>query len=83
VMLLPRPALALGIDATPLTGRLVAAMTGEDPEFILALMEGLRSDLLPAGEDAAKLLGVSLHSVDTAVECALREWETVEPLAAR
>jgi len=83
LMLLPRPALALGIEATALTGRVVAAVTGEDPEFILPLMEGLTSDLLPAEDHAAELLGVSLHSVEAAIECALREWETVEPLAAR
>lgn len=83
LMLLPRPGLALGIDATPVTARLVAAITGEDPEFILPLMEGLHSDLLPAEDRAAELLGVSLHSVDAAIECALREWEAVEPLAAR
>jgi uncharacterized protein YbjT (DUF2867 family) len=83
LMLLQRPALAMRIDATPLTARLAAAMTGEDIEFILPLMESLHSDLLPAEDRTAELLGVSLHSVDAAVECALREWEIVEPLAAR
>ncbi len=68
---------------TPLTARLAAALTGEDPELILPLMEGLECDLLAAGDYAAELLGVELHSFDDAVECALREWEAVEPLAAR
>jgi hypothetical protein len=51
--------------------------------MILALMDGLQSDLLPADDRAAELLGVQLHSLDAAIECALREWEAVEPLAAR
>ncbi len=50
---------------------------------MLPLMEGLEGDLLPANDHAAELLEVELHSFDSAVECALREWEAVEPLAAR
>jgi hypothetical protein len=46
-------------------------------------MESLTGDLLPRGEDPAKLLGVDLHSFDSAVEHALGEWERSEPLAAR
>jgi uncharacterized protein YbjT (DUF2867 family) len=82
-MLLHRPVLAIGPTMTPLTARLAATLAGEDPEFILPLMESLQSDLLPADDDAARLLGVSLHRTDSAIECALREWEAVEPLAAR
>jgi hypothetical protein len=47
------------------------------------LMEGLQGDLLSADDHAAELLGVKLHSFDAAVEHALREWEELEPLAAR
>ncbi len=83
LLLLHRPTFAIGIGATPLTARLAAALGGEDPELILALMDGLQSDLLPAEHRTAELLGVQLHSLDAAVECALREWEAVEPLAAR
>ncbi len=68
---------------TPLTARIAAALSGEDPELILALMDGLESDLLPAADRAAELLGVQLHSIDAAIERALREWEAIEPLAAR
>ncbi len=68
---------------TPLTARLAAALAGEDPALVLPLMEGLECDLLAAADHAAELLGVELHSFDGAVECALREWEAVEPLAAR
>jgi len=83
LMLLPRPALALRANITPVTARVVAALTDEDPEFILPLMESLQSDLLPADDHAAELLGVTLHRTDAAIECALREWEVIEPLAAR
>jgi uncharacterized protein YbjT (DUF2867 family) len=83
LLLLRRPTLTVGLTMTPLTARLAAALAHEDPEFILPLMESLRSDLLPAEDHAAELLGVRLHSPDAAIECALREWEAVEPLAAR
>jgi uncharacterized protein YbjT (DUF2867 family) len=82
-LLLRRPTFGLRVTMTPLAGRLTAVLAGEDPELTIALMEGLQSDLLPAGEDAAELLGVQLHTFQAAVECALREWETIEPLAAR
>jgi uncharacterized protein YbjT (DUF2867 family) len=83
LMLLARPTLRLGVSMTPLTAQLAAALAGEDPELVVALMEGLEGDLLPADDRAAALLGVELHSFDAAVEHALREWEAVEPLAAR
>lgn len=82
-LLLGRPTLSLALAATPLTARIAAALADEDPELILALMEGLQSDLIPAGDRAAELLGVQLHTLDAAIECALREWEATEPLAAR
>jgi uncharacterized protein YbjT (DUF2867 family) len=82
-LLLGRPTLSLALSATPLAARLAAALSHEDPELILALMEGLQSDLLPAEDHAAELLGVQLHTLDAAVERSLREWEAVEPLAAR
>ena len=83
LLLLPRPTLGLRVTMTPLAARLAAALSGEDPALILALMEGLQGDLLPRDDHAAELLGVQLHSFDDAVEHALREWEAVEPLAAR
>ncbi len=83
LLLLSRPTLGLRVTMTPLTARLAATLTGEDPELILPLMEGLEGDLLGADDHAEELLGVELHSFDDAVECALREWEAVEPLAAR
>jgi uncharacterized protein YbjT (DUF2867 family) len=89
LMLLARPAVGLGVNATVLTARVAAAIAEEDPELVGALMESLQTDLLPGGPDedaylrAAELLRVDLHSFDSSVECSLREWESVEPLAAR
>jgi uncharacterized protein YbjT (DUF2867 family) len=83
LLLLARPTLAVKLRMTPLTARLAAAFAGEDPELIIPLMDGLEGDLLPAADHTAELLGVQLHSLDAAIECALREWEAVEPLAAR
>ncbi|MEA2221528.1 MAG: hypothetical protein QOJ35_4154 [Solirubrobacteraceae bacterium] len=83
LMLVRRPALRFGRDATPLAAPIAAAIAGEDPGFIAALMESLSSDLLPRDDRAAALLGVRLHGFDRAVEAALREWESGEPLRAR
>ncbi len=87
LMMLSRPAVGLGVNATPLTARVAAAIAEEDPELVSALMGSLQTDLLPGdGQShlqAASLLGVDLHSFDSAVECSLREWEAAEPLAAR
>jgi uncharacterized protein YbjT (DUF2867 family) len=83
VMLINRPSLGLGVNATPLTARIAAAITGEDPELVLPLMEGLQVDLLAADDHADELLGVELHSFDSAVEHALGELESFERVAAR
>ena len=58
-------------------------IAGEDHALIGPLMESLDEDLLPRDARAAELLDVRLHSLDSAIERALREWEAVEPLAAR
>lgn len=83
LMILRRPALRVPLSMTPITARVAAAVAAEDPELVLALMESLSGDLLPADERAAELLGVRLHSFGSAVEHALGEWEAVEPLRAR
>ena len=46
-------------------------------------MESLDRDLLVSDMRAPELLGVRLHSLDAAIEHALRDWESREPLAAR
>jgi uncharacterized protein YbjT (DUF2867 family) len=83
LMLVSRPSLGFRVSATPLTARVAAAIAGEEPELVIALMESLAGDLLPTGEDAAELLGAHLHSFSAAVEHALGEWEQSERLAAR
>jgi uncharacterized protein YbjT (DUF2867 family) len=83
LLLIRRPAIGLGVTMTPVAGRIAAAIAGEDPALVLPLMEGLAGDLLPADDSAAELLGVHLHSFDSAVERAFAEWEEHEPLAAR
>jgi uncharacterized protein YbjT (DUF2867 family) len=83
LMLVNRPAVGLGVNFTGVAARVAAAIAHEDPELVLPLMESLNGDLLPADDGAAALLGVRLHSFDSAVEHALGEWEDSEPLAAR
>jgi uncharacterized protein YbjT (DUF2867 family) len=83
-MLVGRATLRFGFSATPVASRVAAAIAGEDPELILPLMEGLEHDLLPRpGHDAGQVLGLRMHSFDSAVERALRRWEEREPLGAR
>jgi uncharacterized protein YbjT (DUF2867 family) len=83
LMMLGRPSVGLGVTITPIAARLAAVLADERPELVLPLMEGLNTDLLPANDEAAGILGVELHSFDSAVEHALYEWEKVEELAAR
>jgi uncharacterized protein YbjT (DUF2867 family) len=82
LMLVGRATVRLPFSATPFAARLAAAVTGERAELILPLMEGLEGDLLPRDDRTAALAGVTLHTFDSAVERALREWEDVESLAA-
>jgi uncharacterized protein YbjT (DUF2867 family) len=83
LMLVGRPALGPRLSATPITGRVAAAIAGEDPALVIGLMESLQMDLVAPAHSAAEELGVALHSFDAAVEHALGEWERAEPLAAR
>jgi hypothetical protein len=47
-------------------------------------MESLEFDLLPRdGDEAPRLYGIQPLRFDRAVERALREWESGEPLGAR
>ena len=83
LMIVGRPSLGLGVNLTGFTSRVAAAIAGEDPELVSALMAGLQGDLIPREDHAAELLEVRMHSFDSAVEHALRQWERHEPLAAR
>jgi uncharacterized protein YbjT (DUF2867 family) len=83
-LLLNRPTLRLRrLTLTPIASRVSAVIAGEDPALIGPLMAGLDGDLLPRDDRAARLLDVRLHSLDAAIERALREWEAGESLAAR
>jgi uncharacterized protein YbjT (DUF2867 family) len=82
-MLVERPAIGLGFSLTPVASVVAAAVAEEDPGFIGPLMESLEHDLLPRNPDAARTFGVRLHSFDAAVERALRDWETIEEVAAK
>jgi uncharacterized protein YbjT (DUF2867 family) len=83
LMMVGRPTLNLPLTLTPIASRISALIAGEDPAFIEPLMESLETDLLLDGEAAAKLLGVRRHSLNAAIEAALRGWELDEVLAAR
>jgi hypothetical protein len=68
---------------TPVASVVASAVAGEDIGLIAPLMESLEHDLLPRAEDAADAFGVRLHTLEAAIERALREWEREERLAAR
>jgi uncharacterized protein YbjT (DUF2867 family) len=83
-MLVGRPTLRFKrLTMTPIASRIAALVAGEEHELIGPLMEGLDDDLLPRDGRAVELLEVRLHSLDAAIEHALREWESHEQLAAR
>lgn len=83
LMLVRRPALRVGLNATAVAAPIAAAIAGEDAGFITPLMESLGCDLLARDHRAGELLGVRLHRFDRAVEAALRSWEADAPLRAR
>jgi uncharacterized protein YbjT (DUF2867 family) len=83
-MLVGRPTIAFKrLTVTPIASRIASLIAGEEPELIGPLMESLGSDLLPRDDRAAELLGVRMHTLDAAIEHALRDWEATEPLAAK
>lgn len=83
-MFVGRPTVGLGrLTLTPIASRVASVIAGEDPALIGPLMEGLGEDLLPRENRAPAGLGVRMHSLDRAIEHALREWEASETLAAR
>jgi uncharacterized protein YbjT (DUF2867 family) len=83
-MLVARPTISTRqLSATPIASRIAAIVAGEQPELIEPLMESLATDLLPVNPLASEVLGIRLHSLDSAIEHALAEWEVDHPLAAR
>lgn len=71
------------LTVTPIASRIAALIAGEQHELIGPLMESLGTDLLPRDNRALELLAVKAHTLDAAIEHALREWEMREPLSAR
>jgi uncharacterized protein YbjT (DUF2867 family) len=83
-MFLSRPTIAFRhLTVTPIASRIASLIAGEDHSLIGPLMESLEYDLLPRDYRSVEALGVRLHSLDAAIEHALRVWEATEPLAAR
>jgi uncharacterized protein YbjT (DUF2867 family) len=83
-MLVDRPTIAFRrLRLTPIVSRIASIIGDEDHALMGPMMESLDADLLVPENSAVKLLGVRLHSLDAAIERALRDWEAQEPLAAR
>lgn len=83
-MLIDRPTISFRrLTVTPIASRLASLVAGEEHELIGPLMESLGSDLLPRDNRVVEMFGLRLHSLDAAIDRALRNWEAVEPLAAR
>jgi uncharacterized protein YbjT (DUF2867 family) len=83
-MMVSRPTISFKrLTVTPIASRISAVIAGEEYALVGPLMESLGEDLLPRDDHAVKLLGVRLHSLDAAIEHALREWEAAERLTAR
>jgi uncharacterized protein YbjT (DUF2867 family) len=79
-----RMPLGLGASLTPPASAVVAAVTGQPLELVRPLMQSLESDLLPRDPtEAARLYDIRPLRFDRAVERALHEWESREPLGAR
>jgi uncharacterized protein YbjT (DUF2867 family) len=74
----------LSRSLTPPASAFVSAITDQPLELVRPLMESLESDLLPRDADEApRLYGLRPHSFERAVEHALADWESREPLGAR
>jgi len=73
----------MGSSLTPPASAVVAAVTGLELELVRPLMESLEYDLLPRNEDSPAIYGLRPRPFARAVEHALAEWETMQPLAAR
>jgi uncharacterized protein YbjT (DUF2867 family) len=78
-----RTPIGLGFSLTPPAAAVVARVTGLDLELVRPLMESLEYDLLPRNMDAVEVFRHKPRSFERAVEHALAEWETIQPLAAR
>jgi uncharacterized protein YbjT (DUF2867 family) len=74
----------LSASLTPPASAVVAAVTGQPLELVRPLMESLESDVLPRDPDEApRVYGIRPRGFGRAVEHALADWESLEPLGAR
>jgi uncharacterized protein YbjT (DUF2867 family) len=78
-----RTPVPLRASATLAASAVVSAVTEQPLELVRPLMYSLEHDLLPRNEEARTVYGLRPRSFDRAVEHALAEWETLEPLGAR
>ena len=79
-----RVPLAFGRSLTSPASAVVSAVTEQPIELVRPLMESLETDLLPRDPDeASQLYGLRPRPFARAVEHALAEWESLEPLGAR
>jgi uncharacterized protein YbjT (DUF2867 family) len=73
-----------GASLTPPASALVSAVTRQPLDLVRPLMESLESDVLARDpREAPNLYGIRPRPFERAVEHALAEWESLEPLAAR
>lgn len=82
-LLVDRFTIGLGFNITPVASVLAARVAGAEHALVGPLMQGLDGDLLPRDERARELFALRPHSLDAALERALRDWESAEPLRAR
>jgi uncharacterized protein YbjT (DUF2867 family) len=79
-----RVPLELSASLTPPASAIVAAVSGQPLELVRPLMESLEANVLPRDPDEApRLYGIRPRSFERAIEHALGEWESREPLGAR
>jgi hypothetical protein len=79
-----RMPLRLRTSLTPPASALVSKVADQPLELVRPLMESLESDVLPRDQgEAPRLYGIRPRPFDRAVEHALAEWESLEPLGAR
>jgi uncharacterized protein YbjT (DUF2867 family) len=79
-----RVPLGLRRSFTPPASALVSAVTDQPLELVRPLMESLESDILPRDpEEAPSMYGIRPRPFGRALEHALGEWESREPLGAR
>ena len=79
-----RTPLELPVSLTPPASAVAAAVSGQPLALVRPLMESLESDVTPRDPDEApRLYGIRPRRFERAVEHALAEWESREPLAAR